>query len=194
MCGTEMRAVLALVALFAACGAFAPAGAGLRVAARQRAGAPRVVYMANSPQSKKRARQAEKRNAVNTVWRSKYRNLMKKTAAAMKAGDAETAKASYSLAVKMIQKTASKNIIHKNKSNRLVSRLTLKYNAFTRGEDFRQAKHFEISPRIVDTSVFAEQLKQYELCQASEACVADLDDIAVTTKLGQEQAAAAEAA
>ena len=137
---------------------------------------------------------AEKRNAVNTVWRSKYRNLMKKTAAAMKAGDAETAKASYSLAVKMIQKTASKNIIHKNKSNRLVSRLTLKYNAFTRGEDFRQAKHFEISPRIVDTSVFAEQLKQYELCQASEACVADLDDIAVTTKLGQEQAAAAEAA
>ena len=44
------------------------------------------------------------------------------------------------------------------------------------------------------TSVFAEQLKQYELCQASEACVADLDDIAVTTKLGQEQAAAAEAA
>ena len=94
--------------------------------------------------------------------------------AAGTAGDAETAKASYSLAVKMIQKTASKNIIHKNKSNRLVSRLTLKYNAFTRGEDFRQAKHFEISPRIVDTSVFAEQLKQYELCQASEACVADL--------------------
>ncbi len=79
--------------------------------------------MANSPQAKKRARQAVKRRGHNASLRSLVRTVIKRVNAAIEAGDAEQAKAAYSEAVPVIDRMADKGIIHKNKAARHKSRL-----------------------------------------------------------------------
>ena len=79
--------------------------------------------MANSPQAKKRARQAVKRRGHNASLRSRVRTVIKRVNAAIEAGDAEQAKAAYSEAVPVIDRMADKGIIHKNKAARHKSRL-----------------------------------------------------------------------
>jgi small subunit ribosomal protein S20 len=79
--------------------------------------------VANSPQARKRARQAEKRRAHNSSLRSLVRTVIKKVNAAISSGDSEAAKAAYSNAVPVIDRMADKGIIHKNKAARHKSRL-----------------------------------------------------------------------
>ena len=79
--------------------------------------------MANSPQSKKRARQGEKRRTHNASLRSLVRTVIKKVNAAVVSGDAEQAKAAYNSAVPVIDRMADKGILHKNKAARHKSRL-----------------------------------------------------------------------
>ncbi|MEQ9464558.1 MAG: 30S ribosomal protein S20 [Haliea sp.] len=79
--------------------------------------------MANSPQAKKRARQAEKRRAHNSSLRSLVRTNIKKVIAAIGTGDAQQAQAAYDSAVPVIDRMADKGIIHKNKAARHKSRL-----------------------------------------------------------------------
>lgn len=79
--------------------------------------------MANSPQARKRARQAEKRRAHNSSLRSLVRTVIKKVNAAISSGDSEAAKAAYTNAVPVIDRMADKGIIHKNKAARHKSRL-----------------------------------------------------------------------
>ena len=79
--------------------------------------------MANSPQAKKRARQAEKRRTQNSGQRSLVRTVIKKVIAAVDAGDAEQAQAAYNTAVPVIDRMADKGILHKNKAARHKSRL-----------------------------------------------------------------------
>ena len=79
--------------------------------------------MANSPQARKRARQAEKRRRHNASLRSLVRTMIKKVNAAIDSGDAEQAKAAYGEAVPVIDRMANKGIIHKNKAARHKSRL-----------------------------------------------------------------------
>ena len=79
--------------------------------------------MANSPQAKKRARQAEKRRHHNASLRSLVRTNIKKVIAAINSGDPEQAKAAYNSAVPVIDRMADKGIIHKNKAARHKSRL-----------------------------------------------------------------------
>jgi small subunit ribosomal protein S20 len=79
--------------------------------------------VANSPQAKKRARQAEKRRHHNASLRSLVRTNIKKVIAAINSGDAEQAKAAYNSAVPVIDRMADKGIIHKNKAARHKSRL-----------------------------------------------------------------------
>ncbi len=85
--------------------------------------------MANSPQARKRARQAEKRRSHNASLRSLVRTQIKKVIAAIGTGDAEQAKAAYSAAVPVIDRMADKGIIHKNKAARHKSRLNAKVKA-----------------------------------------------------------------
>ena len=85
--------------------------------------------MANSPQAKKRARQAEKRRNHNASLRSLVRTVIKKVNAAVSAGDAEQAKAAYNSAVPVIDRMADKGIIHKNKAARHKSRLNAQVKA-----------------------------------------------------------------
>ncbi|VAX07629.1 SSU ribosomal protein S20p [hydrothermal vent metagenome] len=85
--------------------------------------------MANSAQSKKRARQAEKRHQLNTGQRATFRTFIKKVIAAIDAGDKEQAQASYKTAVAVIDKTVTKGHIHKNKAARHKSRLNTRVQA-----------------------------------------------------------------
>ena len=85
--------------------------------------------MANTPQAKKRARQAEKRRNHNASLRSMVRTMIKKVNAAISTGDATAARAAYDSAVPVIDRMADKGIIHKNKAARHKSRLSAKIRA-----------------------------------------------------------------
>ena len=85
--------------------------------------------MANSPQAKKRARQAEKRRKHNAALRSVVRTSIKKVIAAVATGDAEQAQQAFAAAVPVIDRMADKGIIHKNKAARHKSRLNEKVKA-----------------------------------------------------------------
>jgi small subunit ribosomal protein S20 len=87
--------------------------------------------LANSPQAKKRARQAEKRRNHNASLRSLVRTVIKKVLAAIESGDAETAKTAYDQAVPVIDRLADKGIIHKNKAARHKSRLNTQVKALS---------------------------------------------------------------
>ena len=85
--------------------------------------------MANTPQARKRARQAEKRRSHNASLRSLVRTNIKRVVAAIQSGDAEQAREAYSKAVPVIDRMADKGIIHKNKAARHKSRLNAQIKA-----------------------------------------------------------------
>ena len=85
--------------------------------------------MANSPQAKKRAKQAEKRRQHNASLRSMFRTYIKKVIASIDSGDKEKALASFKEAQPVIDRIADKGIVHKNKAARHKSRLSKKINA-----------------------------------------------------------------
>ena len=85
--------------------------------------------MANTAQSKKRARQAEDHRQRNASYRSMFRTYVKKVLAAIKAGNKQDAQEAYKGAVSVIDKTTSKGLIHKNKAARHKSRLNARIRA-----------------------------------------------------------------
>ena len=80
--------------------------------------------MANTKQAKKRVRQAEKRRQHNVSMRSSYRTAIKKVLSALNAGDSQLAEKNFHAVVPVLDKMASKGIIHKNKAARHKSRLS----------------------------------------------------------------------
>ncbi len=87
--------------------------------------------MANSPQARKRARQAEKRRKHNASRRSMMRTYIKKVVRAIESGDREAAVAAYQAAVPIIDRMANKGLIHKNKAARHKSRLNAHIKAMS---------------------------------------------------------------
>ncbi|MCF7981872.1 MAG: 30S ribosomal protein S20 [Pseudomonadales bacterium] len=85
--------------------------------------------MANNPGSRKRARQAVKRNEHNASLRSMVRTYVKKVISAIHSGDYETAQAAYAAAVPKVDIMANKGIIKKNKAARWKSRLNKRVKA-----------------------------------------------------------------
>lgn len=79
--------------------------------------------MANSPQARKRAKQAEKRRGHNASFRSMVRTYIKKVVSAIESKDIDKATAAYNETVPVIDRMADKGIIHKNKAARHKSRL-----------------------------------------------------------------------
>jgi small subunit ribosomal protein S20 len=79
--------------------------------------------MANSPQSEKRARQSERRAAVNKVRRSRIRTFIRKVEEAIASGDKEAAQAALKSAQPELMRGVSKGIMHKNTASRKMSRL-----------------------------------------------------------------------
>ena len=85
--------------------------------------------MANTPQSKKRARQSEARYAVNKARRSRIRTFLRKVEEAIASGDAVAAKAALQAAEPELMRGVSKGVVHKNTAARKVSRLTSRVKA-----------------------------------------------------------------
>lgn len=79
--------------------------------------------MANSPQARKRARQAEKHRMRNAGMKSMMRTQVKKVVYAIEAGDKTAAQDAYKAAVPILDNMARKGLIHKNKAARHKSRL-----------------------------------------------------------------------
>jgi small subunit ribosomal protein S20 len=79
--------------------------------------------MANSPSSKKRARQAERRADVNKARRSRMRTFIRKVEEAIASGDFGQATEALRLAQPEIMRSVSKGVTHKNTASRKISRL-----------------------------------------------------------------------
>ncbi|WP_371186374.1 30S ribosomal protein S20 [Thalassotalea maritima] len=85
--------------------------------------------MANSKSAKKRAIQSEKRRQHNASRRSMMRTYVKKVIAAIEAGNKEVAMQELAAATPILDRYASKGLIHKNKAARAKSRLNAKIKA-----------------------------------------------------------------
>jgi small subunit ribosomal protein S20 len=85
--------------------------------------------MANHKSAEKRARQTERRTAVNTARRSRVRGSIKKVEEAIKSGDKQAAIAALRAAQPEIQRGATKRIVAKNAAARRVSRLAARIKA-----------------------------------------------------------------
>ncbi len=85
--------------------------------------------MANSPQAKKRARQANVSRVRNASQRSMVRTYIKKVIAAIEAGDKAVATAAYAEMVPVLDRMADKGIFHKNKAARYKSRFSAQVKA-----------------------------------------------------------------
>lgn len=79
--------------------------------------------MANSPQAKKRARQLERRTAINKTRRSRIRTFLRKVEEAIESGDKKAATAAFRAAQPELMRGVSRGIFHKNTASRKVSRL-----------------------------------------------------------------------
>jgi len=87
--------------------------------------------MANTPQARKRAHQNEVRRQHNASRRSMMRTHIKKVLKAIRRGDQAAAVESYKVAVPIIDRMATKGIIHKNKAARHKSRLNHRIRALS---------------------------------------------------------------
>ena len=85
--------------------------------------------MANFAQSRKRAKQAERRRQHNASLRSMVRTSIKKVIAQIEQGNKAEAQKAYDDAAPMIDKMVTKGIMHKNKAARHKSRLNTKVKA-----------------------------------------------------------------
>ncbi len=85
--------------------------------------------MANSPQSKKRARQNERRLAVNKARRSRIRTFLRKVEEAISSGDKEAAATALKAAQPELMRGVTKGVYHKNTASRKVSRLASRVKA-----------------------------------------------------------------
>lgn len=82
----------------------------------------------------KKAKQADKRNLLNKSVRSNIKTIERKVESVITSGNKEEAGKALIEASKVLQKAASKGVIHKNNAARQISRLTRKVNAMTKSE------------------------------------------------------------
>lgn len=84
------------------------------------------ITLANTPQARKRVRQAVKARTSNAAKKSEFRTSIKKVLKSISDKNAEQSKKDYIAAVSCIDKLMVKGIIHKNKAARHKSRLNAK--------------------------------------------------------------------
>ena len=85
--------------------------------------------MANHFSALKRARQTTKRTANNRANTSQLRTALRKLRTSLQSGDAKEANAAFGSTVSMIDKAATKGVIHKNTAARYKSRLSARVAA-----------------------------------------------------------------
>ncbi len=79
--------------------------------------------MANSPSSKKRALQSERRAEVNKARRSRMRTFVRKVEEAIATGEFAAAAEALKQAQPEIMRSVSRGVLHKNTASRKMSRL-----------------------------------------------------------------------
>ena len=84
--------------------------------------------MANNKQSKKRTLINETKRLRNRPYRSAARTYVKKAELAIRTGDQDNAASAVGDALSMLDRVASKGIIHQNNAARRKSRLMKKFN------------------------------------------------------------------
>ncbi|MDF3605629.1 30S ribosomal protein S20 [Paracoccus sp. DMF-8] len=85
--------------------------------------------MANSPQSQKRARQIERKTAVNKARRSRIRTFLRKVEEAIASGNADAARDALKAAQPELMRGVTKGVVHKNTVARKISRLSARVKA-----------------------------------------------------------------
>jgi small subunit ribosomal protein S20 len=85
--------------------------------------------MANTAQSKKRARQAEARQDINKARRSRIRTFLRKVEEALTSGNADAAATALAAAQPELMRGVTKGVLHKNTASRKMSRLTARVKA-----------------------------------------------------------------
>lgn len=85
--------------------------------------------MPRSVSAKKRVRQSEKRRAYNSAIKSRIRGQMKKVLAAVAAKDAKKSEIEVRMASVLLDRAASKHVLHRNAAARYKSRLATKVHA-----------------------------------------------------------------
>ena len=91
--------------------------------------------MANTSQSRKRARQADARNAVNKARRSRIRTYLRKVEEAIASGDAGAAATALHAAQPELARGITKGVLHKNTVARKMSRLSHRVKALEPARD-----------------------------------------------------------
>lgn len=81
--------------------------------------------MANTRQSAKRARQANKRQDVNQVVRSATRTALRTAIETIKSKDLKKVEEAYKSAVKTLSKAANRGAIPRGRASRKIGRLTM---------------------------------------------------------------------
>jgi small subunit ribosomal protein S20 len=79
--------------------------------------------LVNIASARKRARQAEQQRRHNQARRSMMRSKLKQVTSAVAKGDKAAAEAAYAAAVPVLDRMATRGVIHKNKAARHKSRL-----------------------------------------------------------------------
>ena len=85
--------------------------------------------MANTSQSKKRARQSERREDINKARRSRIRTFVRKVEEAILSGNSDAAVAALRAAEPELARGVTKGVLHKNTASRKMSRLTSRVKA-----------------------------------------------------------------
>ena len=84
--------------------------------------------MPNIKSASKRDITSKKASAANKSAKSLVKTNIKKFEAAISGGDSKAAQQAYKIAVKTVDRAATKGLIHKNKAARRKSYMTLKLN------------------------------------------------------------------
>ena len=87
--------------------------------------------MANTLQSKKRARQTERRTDVNKARRSRIRTFLRKVEEAIASGNSDAARDALKAAQPELMRGVTKGIVHKNTASRKMSRLAARVKTMT---------------------------------------------------------------
>ena len=87
--------------------------------------------MANTPQSKKRARQNERKLEVNKARRSRIRTFLKKVEEAITSGDKSAANTALKSAQPELMRGVTKGVYKKNTAARKMSRLSSRVKILT---------------------------------------------------------------
>jgi small subunit ribosomal protein S20 len=84
--------------------------------------------LANSKSAEKRIRVSEQKRVRNRPYRTAARTFVKKAELAIRAGDETVASTAVGDAISMLDRVASKGVIHRNNAARRKSRLMQKFN------------------------------------------------------------------